>query len=364
MRQRTLVLVVAGISFVAAFVVFRLLRPENPGTGAALPVVAGLESSRPAVAVALSSGAVDPTSDTQGGRASAAPTFDGQNQRALADVSRNFAELADCRSQHRCPNGMECARSSAGALGCYVSNCTGLGDFSSCAQDESCVEVAPQFFRCAPAGFLEEGEACVDRQSANVARRCRAGLLCVAGLCSPPCREGATCASPGATCLDASAGKFCVPSDRLCDARRPCPDGKACLADERAGTSVCVTATPLPSGQPGCVPGSCPQGQVCAGARWGGQFYGRCLSECSTRQCPENKYCAPADLQKLTGPHVCHPTCTPPGTECGEDGQCVFNARKNIGLCATMMPYDDTTNTLDEWDSVFPPTPDAFPSPR
>ena len=206
-------------------------------------------------------------------------------------------------------------------MGCYASNCKNLGDRESCARDEACIEISENFFRCAPAGFLAEGEECLDRQSANVSRRCGPALLCIAGRCSSECTSRG-CGSPLLKCLQTPHGNFCVASNSLCDKDHPCQAGDACLQDERAGSTVCVAPVALPSGKPGCTPSSCPQGQVCAGTRWGGHFYGRCLVECSSNSCGEG-YCAPSDLQTLTGPLVCHPSCVPPGTECGEDGQCV-----------------------------------------
>ena len=283
----------------------------------------------------------------------------------LADVGRidtAFKLLAECRREHWCPNGTECAKTASGELGCYASNCKRLGDRESCARDEACIEISENFFRCAPAGFLAEGEECLDRQSANVSRRCGPGLLCLAGRCSSECTTSKGCGSALLKCLQTPHGNFCVASSSLCDKEHPCQAGEACLQDERAGSMVCVTSVALPSGKPGCTPNSCPQGQVCAGARWGGHFYGRCLVECASNSCAEGAYCAPANLQTLAGPLVCHPSCVPPGTECGSDGQCVFNPQKGVGLCAVSMPYDNTLNSLEEWDAVFPPTPDAFPS--
>lgn len=283
---------------------------------------------------------------------------------ALADMGKidtAFKLLAECRREHWCPTGTECARTAAGELGCYASNCKRLGDRESCARDDACIEIIEGFFRCAPSGFLAEGEECLDRQSANASRRCGPGLLCIAGRCSSECTTSKGCGSALLECLQTPHGNFCVASNSLCDKEHPCHPGEACLQDERAGTMVCITPVALPSGQPGCTPSSCPQGQVCAGARWGGHFYGRCLVECATTPCADG-YCAPANLQTVTGPMVCHPSCVPPGTECGSDGQCVFNPKNGVGLCAVSMPYDNTINSLEEWDSVFPPTPDALPS--
>lgn len=367
MRQRTLLVLVVGVSFVVALLGGLLLRTSDTKAGGAMPVVAGSESA---------SGPVSPNAAPPPIRAPSGPLPSQRNvtpttalvadeiQHSVQEVSAGIKELADCRSEHRCPAGTECARTADGRLGCYASNCKGLNDFASCARDESCAEVSAGFFRCAPAGFVPEGEECVDRQSANVARRCSGGLRCVAGHCGAPCEPSKGCTTSAMTCLETPSGGVCVPVGSLCDVRHPCPTAQGCLADERAGTTVCIAANPLPSGQSGCVPGSCPDGQDCAGARWGARYYGRCLVDCTAVACPTNSYCAPADLQKLAGPPVCHPTCKPPGTECGVDGQCVFNPTKGIGLCAATMPYDNTTNSLHEWDAVFPPSPDAFPKPR
>jgi hypothetical protein len=107
---------------------------------------------------------------------------------------------------------------------------------------------------------------------------------CTAGsLCTPFCMSDSECpALPGALpseCRASLLGQLCA---LPCEGPADCPEGMACLEDQRFGPSCLFTATPADAGcDGGCITGegcgpntSCCEGLVCA--PWG---------SCEAREC-------------------------------------------------------------------------------
>lgn len=268
---------------------------------------------------------------------------------------RDWRSLQDCKSKHQCPDGAVCAWTPRG-IGCFRSNCMGLQDSENCHPSDSCISVGEGVFRCAPGGFRNLGDDCVDLQGASVERRCSPGLLCLGGKCSQRCRVGSSCPE-GTICRTTQVGDYCVASAVMCDSTADCLVGQSCL--QGAVAKVCARPATFAGGAVGCVPGGCPGEQVCAGRLRGAEFYGQCLPRCLHERCPPEMVCVP----ELNGTdHLCRRMCTPGGPECGSDANCVFSPEKGHGFCVVAEPYDRTVNAGEEQLQIFAGNPDSMPT--
>ncbi len=273
------------------------------------------------------------------------PTLNSAGEEAPA-----VRALRLCRERAQCLPGSTCGRSvDTGEVGCFTSNCTGPGDRTSCSPRDACLAVEAEVFRCAPAGFAKRGERCFDFFNASPERRCRAGLLCVGGLCSASCDTDADC-SPTGTCVRLPSGPRCITPGVLCASKRDCASDQACVSGHGlglAGQGVCVS----PAFADGCAPGQCPTASQCVGTAWGSLFFGRCYPSCTVdRSCERGAVCA-AD-------GVCRKACAASSPlKCGETEQCATNAETGDGVCVASGPFDDLGTTAPE--QVFSGHPDV-----
>lgn len=192
-----------------------------------------------------------------------------------------------------CP-GRDCLTSPAGSF-CVARNCAGF--FSEdCGAGARCLRDGDASV-CAPVGTAERGANCQGHGD------CRAGLLCVGGLCAAPvctldgqvpCPEaGQRCLVPDDPQAPSDVGFECETSCTPYTTDDTCGDGAWCRP-ESATTGRCVDIEPGAA----ALGGACSVDTDC-GARMG-CVRGRCQILCAGDAPPGNGWCT-AELPKCLG---------------------------------------------------------------
>ena len=119
MRQRRTLAVVLALAALAVGVLTLFLRPHEPHENAVAVDATNLPKK-------VSSGEQVATGLVAQPPITSYPPVTEPTSPVLADVRKidtAFKLLAECRREHWCPTGTECAKTASGELGCYASNC-------------------------------------------------------------------------------------------------------------------------------------------------------------------------------------------------------------------------------------------------
>jgi hypothetical protein len=222
-------------------------------------------------------------------------------------------KCGDCRKAADCAEGQGCILDyTARKFVCLNSDCKTDDD---CAEAQVCLRYSastgPTIRRCAEAGILPEGAACID-PTAPPEGRCALGLVCVLTRCGRQCNAKAPC-SGKERCITSVQDEWggCFPS---CSSDADCEVGKVCLrqgvvpacvqllgpkcdpaqclppsrceASIRAGVAASECVTPC---NPLSQDSTCPDGFVC------GALASRCYQRCTSpavNDCPTGRSCA------------------------------------------------------------------------
>ena len=236
--------------------------------------------------------------------------------------------------------------------------CLTIPDFTECDPDvdckpgEVCVELVPDFARCAPAcaepdtacgsfgkcteldtpagakanaclTWQEQGEICnpVKGMPCVTGTKCfdmgapDGWDRCVAGCSGVPCDPGYVCKAPleGAfpVCYPL---EFAIADPIACNASFPCPNGELCLNEGDGGSGICI---------PNC-DGGCPEGTECVdgGCLVVTGFGGSCLPQKGVACAPPAECLTDPGQQDSAG--FCSRPCVPGGEPCPQqEGSCV-----------------------------------------
>ncbi len=304
---------VLGLAAVAALaVVFHkqhqaVQTPEGETPGG-LPQAMGLERTSPSAKSATLRGAAAPV--RPGEPPAHASTSSGQQLVPLTLECSEDRKCGDCRTAADCAPGQACILDyTARKFLCLNSDCKTDDD---CAEGQVCLPhfspTDPTIRRCAEAGLLSEGAACIP--VAPPEGRCALGLVCVLGRCGRQCdpKTKAPCADEEHCLIMPDYGSGCFPfcsSDSDCDGGLVCRkqacvrlvgsdcDALRCLPPSRCEGGVafgvasyeCVTGCNPLSADAGC-----PEGFLCGAQGTRSRCYQRCTSP-DDNDCPPGRSC-------------------------------------------------------------------------
>ena len=232
---------------------------------------------------------------------------------------------------------------------CDKAVCTDLGCLAPCKVDGECEKgLVCKAGLCTPPTITSAKPLVCG--SAKDCEKLGAGALCIDGACvaAPPC-EGASCACKYSS--DCGEGRVCVDSKcaTACDPSKPCSTGFEC-----SEKGFCVEG-----GKPTCGPAAggaaCPTGQRCVD--------GRCSAGCAS-----DAQCLGADGKPDAAQRCVGGACVPdPRTDpkCAGDAQCAAGTQKCVdGFCKYTCASDDACKAIDSRIGACSPTEKVCRAPE